>query len=69
MKIVPGPAATPDRGGPVAHAPLIMRTIMLNGLAGLAFGWLYWRRGLEAAMVSHGAVALILHVAVPAIGV
>jgi membrane protease YdiL (CAAX protease family) len=48
---------------------LITRTILLNGLAGLAFGWLYWRRGLEAAMVSHGVAALILHVTVPAIGV
>ena len=48
---------------------LVTRTILLNGLAGLAFGWLYWRRGLEAALVSHGVAALILHVAVPAIGV
>ena len=48
---------------------LITRTIVLNGLAGVAFGWLYWRRGLEAAMVSHGVAALILHVTVPAIGV
>ncbi len=60
----------PPTAAVLSLTPLvIMRTIMLNGLAGLAFGWLYWRRGLEAAMVSHGAVALILHVAVPAIGV
>jgi hypothetical protein len=29
---------------------------------------MFWRRGLEAAMVSHGAADLILHVAVPAVG-
>lgn len=41
----------------VTHAPF------LNGIGGLAFGWLYWRRGLEAAMVSHGATVLVLYVA------
>ncbi len=49
--------------------PLVVtRAIVLNGLAGVAFGWLYWRRGLEAAMVSHGSANLILHVAVRGIG-
>lgn len=48
--------------------PLVARALALNGLAGIVFGWLYWRRGLEAAMVSHGAAALVLHVAVPSIG-
>jgi membrane protease YdiL (CAAX protease family) len=63
----------------VAHLPatvallpltplVVTRTMVLIGLAGVAFGWVYWRRGLEAAMVSHGAAALILHVGVPAIG-
>jgi len=48
--------------------PLVARAIVLNSIAGIVFGWLFWRRGLEAAMVSHGAAALVLHVAVPAIG-
>jgi membrane protease YdiL (CAAX protease family) len=48
---------------------LVARALVLNGLAGLVFGWLYWRRGLEAAMFSHGAAALVLHVAVPSIGI
>jgi hypothetical protein len=29
------------------------------------FGWLYWRRGLEAAIVAHFAADLVLHVAAP----
>ena len=49
-------------------ALVVTRAIVLNGLAGVAFGWLYWRRGLEAAMVSHGSANLILHVAVRGIG-
>ncbi|WP_144799219.1 CPBP family intramembrane glutamic endopeptidase [Halorubrum depositum] len=34
---------------------LVARTILLNAIAGLVFGWLYWRRSLEAAMVAHAA--------------
>jgi len=41
---------------------VITRAIVLNGLAGVAFGWLYWKRGLEAAMISHFAADIILHV-------
>lgn len=32
---------------------VIMRTVGLNALLGLAYGWLFWRRGLEHAMVAH----------------
>ncbi|HVF25821.1 MAG TPA: CPBP family glutamic-type intramembrane protease [Anaerolineales bacterium] len=41
---------------------VITRAIVLNGLAGVAFGWLYWKRGLEAAMISHFAADIVLHV-------
>lgn len=30
-----------------------MRAILLNGILGVVFGWLYWRRSLEAAMLAH----------------
>jgi len=40
---------------------VITRAIILNGLVGIVFGWLYWKRGLEAAMVSHFAADIILH--------
>ena len=43
--------------------PLVVaRAILLNGLAGIGFGWLYWKRGLESAMLSHFSADIILHV-------
>jgi membrane protease YdiL (CAAX protease family) len=33
--------------------PLIVRALLLNGIGGLGFGYLYWRHGLIAAMVAH----------------
>lgn len=41
---------------------IIVRAVVLNGLLGIAFGWLYWKRGLEAAMISHFSADLVLHV-------
>ena len=42
-----------------AVAPLtgwvVARTLLLNALGGVVFGWLYWRRSLEAAMLAHAA--------------
>lgn len=34
-------------------AAVWLRMLLLNGVAGIVFGWLYWRKGLEIAMVSH----------------
>jgi membrane protease YdiL (CAAX protease family) len=34
---------------------LVARTVLLNAVAGVFFGWLYWRRSLEAAMVAHAS--------------
>lgn len=41
--------------------PLIIRTVALNALVGIALGWLFWRRSLETAMIAHAAfhVALV----------
>jgi membrane protease YdiL (CAAX protease family) len=41
---------------------VIARAIVLNGLIGVACGWLYWKRGLESAMISHFSADLVLHV-------
>ena len=41
---------------------IILRTVVLNGLLGIAFGYLYWTRGLESAMLSHFSADLLLHV-------
>jgi len=42
---------------------LVARTIALNSLGGLVFGWLFWRRSLEAAMVSHASAHIAFAVA------
>ncbi|NJO08013.1 MAG: CPBP family intramembrane metalloprotease [Chloroflexaceae bacterium] len=39
---------------------LIARTIALNSVAGIIFGWLYWRHHLEAAMVAHATFHIVL---------
>lgn len=40
---------------------------VLNALAGLVTGWLFWRRGLEAAMIAHGVIGFALHVWAPGV--
>ena len=51
----------------VALAPLssalVVRAVVLNGAAGLVFGALYRRYGLEWAMTSHFGVDVVAHVA------
>jgi membrane protease YdiL (CAAX protease family) len=46
---------------------VIIRAIVLNGIGGLIFGWLYWKKGLESAMISHFSADIVLHVALPII--
>jgi NADH:ubiquinone oxidoreductase subunit 3 (subunit A) len=53
--------ATAAAGLPL-NGLVIMRAIVLNGLLGLAFGWLYWTRGLESAMIAHFSADIVLHV-------
>jgi hypothetical protein len=40
---------------------LIGRALLLNGVVGIATGYLYWRYGLEAAMLAHFSADLVLH--------
>jgi membrane protease YdiL (CAAX protease family) len=47
--LVPGPPAS-----------LVVFVIVANSLFGLVAGWLYWKRGLESAMVAHVATHLLL---------
>jgi hypothetical protein len=52
----------------VARSPLQgIRIVVLNMLAGTVFGALYWKLGLEHAMVAHFCADLLLHVAMPAL--
>lgn len=47
---------------------VVARTLLLNGIAGIAFGWLYWKRGLEMAMLAHFSADIVLHVLLPLAG-
>jgi len=49
-------------------SPMVLtRVIFLNGIAGVLFGWLYWKKGLESAMISHFSVDVVLHVLLAAV--
>jgi membrane protease YdiL (CAAX protease family) len=41
---------------------VITRTMLLNSLLGIAFGFLYWQWGLEYAMLSHFCADIVLHI-------
>lgn len=41
---------------------IVARALVLNGIAGVAFGYLYWKRGLEAAMAAHMGAHLVLQI-------
>lgn len=41
--------------------------LLLNGIGGLVFGWMYWRHGLFAAMLSHFSADLVAKVVWPLI--
>jgi len=43
-------------------ALVIFRTLLLNGVGGVIWGWLYQTRGLESAMISHFTADIVLHV-------
>lgn len=44
---------------------VITRAIVLNGIGGIVFGWLYWKKGLESAIIAHFTADLVLHVLAP----
>jgi len=46
---------------------VVIRAIVLNGIAGIVFGWLYWKKGLEAAIISHFSTDIVLHVILPSL--
>jgi hypothetical protein len=44
---------------------LVARILTLNILPGLIFGWLYWKRGIESAIVAHLSGDILLHALFP----
>lgn len=41
---------------------IIFRAVLLNGIGGIIFGWLFWKKGLEAAIIAHFSADIVLHV-------
>ncbi|WP_010676368.1 CPBP family intramembrane glutamic endopeptidase [Bacillus timonensis] len=41
---------------------VIYRTILLNAIPGILFGYLYWKYGIEIAMIAHFTGDIFLHV-------
>jgi hypothetical protein len=44
--------------------PLVVYVISANSLFGFVAGFLYWRRGLEAAMIAHMFAHVVLLAAI-----
>ncbi len=44
---------------------IVVRAVLLNGIGGIIFGWLYWKKGLESAMIGHFSADIVLHVIYP----
>ena len=44
---------------------VIVRAVVLNGVGGIIFGWLYWKKGLESAMIAHFSADIVLHIITP----
>jgi membrane protease YdiL (CAAX protease family) len=45
---------------------VIANVLLLNGIAGIIFGWLYWQYGLLAAMIAHFSTDVVIH-AIPSL--
>ena len=43
-------------------APILIRCFVLNGIGGIGFGWLYWKKGLAYSMYSHAATHVFMQV-------
>jgi hypothetical protein len=39
--------------------PIVLRAIILNGIPGIGFGWLYWKKGLVYAILGHMITHLV----------
>lgn len=44
---------------------VVSRAIFLNGIGGIVFGWLFWKKGLEAAIIAHFTTDVFLLTLLP----
>ena len=66
VAVVFGAAHLPLAAQLTALTPsLVTVVISLNGIVALGFGYLYWKRGLESAILAHFSADLVLHVLGP----
>jgi hypothetical protein len=45
----------------------IVRSLVINSMGGLVYGWMYWKKGLESAILVHFSTDVVLHVILPVI--
>ncbi|WP_248924641.1 CPBP family intramembrane glutamic endopeptidase [Paenibacillus hamazuiensis] len=49
-------------------AIIVVYIVLANSLGGIVFGYLYWKKGLEYAVVSHMTADIVLHAVIPLAG-
>ncbi len=42
--------------------PIILRCMILNGIGGIGFGYLYWKKGLSYSIVAHASTHVFMQV-------
>ena len=52
-------ASAPIMGVPITPI-VVTAALLLNGIAGVAFGYLYWKQGLEGAIIAHFSADMAL---------
>lgn len=64
MAVLFGLGHLPAVKGLLGRITLLMlaRTLLLNAPIGLICGWLFWRHGIEAAVVAHFSADIVYHV-------
>lgn len=68
VAVVFGAAHLPLAAQLTTLTPFLVTTVIaLNGIVALGFGYLYWQRGLEAAIIAHFFTDFVLHVVGPVV--
>ncbi len=44
---------------------VVVRAVVLNGVGGIVFGWLFWKKGLESAILAHFTTDVVLLTLLP----
>lgn len=66
--VVFGLGHLPITASVTAITPLVvLRAVILNGIAGITFGWLFWKKGLESAIIAHFTADIVLLTLLPLI--